>query len=68
MSPPARNYFWGARYFDFWLPEHFLYRRYLFLPQAPAALARGLVLALAGSCASVALGLGFGRWLGRVKR
>jgi hypothetical protein len=66
MSPAARNYFWGARYFDFWLPEHVLYRRYLFL--SDPAVARGLILAFAGSCASVALGLVYGRWLARVER
>jgi hypothetical protein len=68
MSPDARNYLFGARYFDFWLPPQVLYRRYLFLEQAAGPLALGLVEALAASVLSVAVGLRFGRWLARVKR
>ncbi len=36
MSPPARNFFWGARYFDFWMPAFTHYRRYLFLHEPGA--------------------------------
>ncbi len=39
MSPPARNFFWGARYFDFWLPASTAYRRYAFLHESASATA-----------------------------
>jgi hypothetical protein len=68
MSPPARNYLWGARYFDFWLPPHFLYRRYLFFPEDPAALPPGLALAAIEAAGSAVVGAAFGRWLARVRR
>jgi hypothetical protein len=68
MSPPARNYLWGARYFDFWSPPDFIYRRYLFWPEPASDLATGLGLALAGAMLSVLVGLAFGGWLRRLVR
>jgi hypothetical protein len=67
MSPPARNFFWGAKYFDFWLPPETLYRRYLFLPQS-VGVVRGLGVALLGTAASIAAGRAVGRWLARLRR
>jgi hypothetical protein len=68
MSPGARTYFWGAKYFDFWLPPETLYRRYLFIPGSGAALVRGLGLALVGTAVSIAAGRAVGRWLARLRR
>jgi hypothetical protein len=68
MSPSARDYFWGAKYFDFAMPSTFHYRRYLFLDESRGDLWGGLALALAGAVASVAAGRGVGGWLGRVRR
>jgi hypothetical protein len=68
MSPHARNFFWGARYFDFWMPPEFLYRRNLFFQEPAAAVARGLALACLGAALSVAVGRGIGRWLARLRR
>jgi hypothetical protein len=68
MSPPARNFFWGAKYFDFGMPSWFNYRRYEFFSEPPGDLVRELALALAGAVLSAAAGRGVGRWLGRVRR
>jgi hypothetical protein len=68
MSPPARNYFWGARYFDFAMPPEFLYRRYLFYLEPPRELWLGLGCAFVGAIVSVWVGLSFGRWLRGIVR
>jgi hypothetical protein len=68
MSPHARNFFWGARYFDFWMPAWSHYRQYTFLPEAAGATARGLVAAVVGAGLSIAAGRGTGRWLARLRR
>ena len=68
MSQHARNFFWGAKYFDFWLPPETHYRRYLFLAEPAGAVARGLGFALLGTAASIAAGRAVGRWLARLRR
>jgi hypothetical protein len=68
MSPPARNFFWGAKYFDFWMPPEAHYRRYLFIAEPGGALLRGLAFALVGSAISIAAGRAVGRWLARLRR
>jgi hypothetical protein len=68
MSPHARNYFWGAKYFDFWLPPEALYRRYAFVPRATGAFGRGLGPAFLGTALSIAAGRAVGRWLARLRR
>jgi hypothetical protein len=68
MSPHARNFFWGARYFDFWLPPESFYRRNVFRLEPSAVLARGLAVAALSSMLSVAAGRGVGRWLARLRR
>jgi hypothetical protein len=68
MSPPARNFFWGAKYFDFGMPSWFHYRRYAFLTETRGELVRELALAIGGAVVSAAAGRGIGRWLGRVRR
>ncbi len=68
MSPHARNYFWGAKYFDFWLPPETLYRRYRFLAEPAGAVVRGLAFAFLGTALSIAAGRAVGRWLARLRR
>jgi hypothetical protein len=68
MSPHARNYFWGARYFDFWMSPFAYYRRYLFREEAGWATAVGLLAAVLGSGLSLGAGRAVGRWLARLRR
>jgi hypothetical protein len=68
MSPPARNFFWGARYFDFWMPAFTRYRRYVFIEEAGYQIVAGVVAAVLGSSLSIAAGRATGRWLGRLRR
>jgi hypothetical protein len=68
MSPPARNYFWGARYFDFWLPATTAYRRYAFLQEPGAAMLVELAEAIVGTVLALAMGRAVGRWLARLRR
>ncbi|HSS37545.1 MAG TPA: hypothetical protein VLT58_02135 [Polyangia bacterium] len=68
MSPPARNFFWGARYFDFWLPASTAYRRYAFLQEPAPATAIWLAAAVGGTALALAAGRGVGGWLARLRR
>ena len=68
MSPPARNFFWGARYFDFWMPPFTFYRRYLFLSEPGMVTVGWLLAAVVGAGISIAAGRAAGRWLGRLRR
>jgi hypothetical protein len=68
MSPPARNFFWGARYFDFWMPAYTRYRRYVFIEEPAGQIVAGLLAAVLGSGLSIAAGRATGRWLGRLQR
>jgi hypothetical protein len=68
MSPPARNFFWGARYFDFWMPAHAHYRSYTFIEETARATAVGVLAAVVGSSLSIATGRATGRWLARLRR
>jgi hypothetical protein len=68
MSPHARNFLWGARYFDFWMPAHAHYRTYTFLEESAGVTAVGVLAAILGSGLAIAAGRAFGRWLGRLRR
>jgi hypothetical protein len=68
MSPPARNFFWGARYFDFWMPPFTLYRRYLFRWEPGLLTVGWLIGAVVGTGLSIAAGRAAGRGLGRLRR
>ncbi len=68
MSPGARNFFWGARYFDFWLPASSAYRRHAFLNEPAAATAIGLGAAAVGTVLALSAGRAVGRWLARLRR
>jgi hypothetical protein len=68
MSPHARNFFWGARYFDFWMPAFTHYRRYVFREEPESQIVAGVLAAVLGSSLSIAAGRATGRWLGRLQR
>jgi hypothetical protein len=68
MSPYARNYFWGAKYFDFWTPAWAPYRRYAFIEETTLHVVLGIALSLPVAVLSVAGGRAWGRWLARVQR
>ncbi len=68
MSPHARNYFWGAKYFDFSMPSWWYYRRYAFMPEDGTRRIVEMVLAWAASMGSALCGWSAGGWLGRVRR
>jgi hypothetical protein len=68
MSTHARNFFWGARYFDFSMPATAYYRRYAFKAEPGTATAIWLAVAFVGTSLSLAAGRGFGRWLARLRR
>ena len=70
MSPGARNYFFGAIYFDYWTSPGSYYWRYQFLPHATgaAALAMGAVSAMGIAIVGSWLGIGWGNWMRRIHR
>lgn len=68
MSAHARNFFWGARYFDFSLPSWSPYRQYRFLGEAAPVRAIGLAIAAAASALGALWGHALGRWLACVRR
>jgi hypothetical protein len=68
MSPHARNFFWGARYFDFSMPAFMHYRRYTFIEEPARVTAVGVLAAILGGGLSIAAGRSMGRWLARLRR
>jgi hypothetical protein len=70
MSPAARNYLFGAIYFDYFTPPGSYYWRYQFLPHPTGAVAiLGGALTAAGiAVVATWLGLGWGNWMRRIHR
>ncbi|HET6150166.1 MAG TPA: hypothetical protein VFH68_21680 [Polyangia bacterium] len=70
MSPAARNYFFGAIYFDYFTPPQSHYWRYQFIPHpsGPAAFLTGAVTATAIAVIGTWLGIGWGNWMRRIHR
>jgi hypothetical protein len=70
MSPAARNWFFGAMYFDYNIPLRSLYYRYLFKPHEATAGAfiRGAAVTIAFTVAAAWIGLTWGRWMRRIRR
>jgi len=70
MTPLARNWFFGAHYFDFGTPARAMYARYLFYPRETAAAQfwRGMLIAAVISYVMAWAGLHAGRAMQRVKR
>jgi hypothetical protein len=69
MTPPARNWFFGAHYMDFSTPPRSAYARFVFAGPAPSPqLWRGLLLAAAVVMLMMWLGIHAGRAMQRVRR
>ncbi|HET6283623.1 MAG TPA: hypothetical protein VFH73_21895, partial [Polyangia bacterium] len=70
MSPGARNYFFGAKYFNYNTPLDAAYIQHRFLPHATtlAAFIGGAAKVLAMATASSWIGLAWGDWMRRLRR
>jgi len=70
MSPAARNYFFGAIYFDYFTPPQSHYWRYTFIPHTSgaAAFASGALTVTAIAVLGSWLGIGWGNWMRRIHR
>jgi len=70
MSPAARNYFFGAIYFDYYTWPESHYWRYQFLPHPSGvgAFVIGAVTATAIAVIGTWLGIGWGNWMRRIHR
>ena len=69
MSSAARNWFFGTKYFGYYVAPGSAYARYRFYPAEPAAgFAQEAFLALVLAIAMSWLGLSWGAWMRRVRR
>jgi hypothetical protein len=69
MSPAARNWFFGAKYFGYYASPNSLYMRYLFLPaESGSALWSELAWTLATAILTTRIGLATGNWMRRIRR
>jgi hypothetical protein len=70
MSPAARNYFFGAIYFDYFTPLTSYYWTYRFLPHpsGPGAFLIGALTATGIAVIGTWLGIGWGNWMRRIQR
>ena len=69
MSPAARNWFFGAKYFGYYASPNSLYMHYRFLPtEAGAAFWRELAWTIAVAILTTRLGLATGNWMRRIRR
>ena len=69
MSPAARNWFFGAKYFGYYASPNSLYMRYLFVrTETGPALWSELAWTLATAIFGMWLGLAAGNWMRRIRR
>ncbi len=69
MSPAARNWWWGTKYFAYFLRPGGLYTRYAFAPtERGAALLQELAQAVAIASVTTWIGFTNGEWLRRIRR
>ena len=68
LTPAARNWFWGAKYFGYGYPPTSYYSRYLFYPEKPGVFEKQLALAVAFAILTTRIGLGWGTWMQRIRR
>jgi len=69
MSPAARNWFWGSKYFGYYASPNSLYRQYRFVPvERGAAFWTEVAFTLATAILTTRLGLAAGNWMLRIKR
>jgi hypothetical protein len=69
MSPAARNWFFGAKYFGYYTNPKSLYMTYRFLPtEAGAAFRKELAWAVSTAIFTSMLGIVAGNWMRRIRR
>jgi hypothetical protein len=69
LSPAARNWWWGAKYFAYFQNPQSIYARYIFFPlERGAAFWQEIALAIVIACLTTWLGLTSGNWLRRIRR
>ena len=69
MSPWARNWFFGSKYFGYYASPRSLYVNYrFFATEAGAALWKELAITLATAILTTRLGMAAGEWMQRVQR
>jgi hypothetical protein len=69
LSPAARNWWWGAKYFAYFQPPHSIYARYIFFPlERGAAFWREAAFAIVIASITTWIGLTSGNWLRRIRR
>lgn len=69
MSGAARNWFFGTKYFGYYVAPGSLYARYRFVPAEPAGVfAQQILYALLVATLMSLLGLWWGAWMRRVRR
>ncbi len=69
MSPAARNWFFGAKYFGYYASPTSLYSRYMFVPiEAGAEFWQELALTFATAILTTRVGLAAGDWMRRIQR
>jgi hypothetical protein len=67
MSPAARNWFFGAKYFGYYVSPGSMYARYQFFPRE-LLFWQEAAAAFATAIATTALGLASGNWMQRIRR
>jgi hypothetical protein len=68
MSPAARNFFFGAKYFGYNYPPTSFYMRYMFYPEQSDVFRKEMLIALCAAILTTRLGLAWGTWMQRIRR
>jgi hypothetical protein len=68
MSGAARNWFFGSKYFGYYLPPTSNYFRYLFYPEAAAVFWKEIAIAITAAFVTTRFGLMWGTWMQRIRR
>jgi hypothetical protein len=68
MSPAARNWFFGTKYFNYGVPPTSLYARYLFYPEKAGVFPKEMALAVLFAMVTTWLGLAWASWMQRIRR
>jgi len=68
MSPAARNWFFGAKYFGYNYPPNSYYARYLFYPEPAGVFPKEMALAVLFAFLTTRIGMAWGTWMQRIRR
>ncbi len=63
MSPAARNWFFGGKYFGYGVPSTSLYARYLFYPEPPGVFRAEMAVAVVAAILTTRIGMAWGTWM-----